>query len=61
MAISRWWFPVVRYSLVTREYLGGVVTLTVGGCVMALALRMAQPQSARERSRAETRHVHSRY
>jgi len=61
MATSRWWFPVVRYSLVAREYLGGVVTVSVGGCVMALALWMTPPQSGRERSRAETRNVHNRY
>ena len=61
MAVSSWWFPFIRYSLVAREYLGGVVTVTVGGCVMALSLWMAQPQAGRERGRPETRNADKRY
>jgi len=61
MIVTSWWYPFVRYSLVTREYLGGVVAVSVGGCVMALALRMTPPQRGRERGLAETREADKRY
>ncbi len=60
MAISSWWFPFVRYTLVAREYLGGAVTVTVGGSVMALSLWLAEPQGGPERGRAETRNADKR-
>jgi len=61
MAITSWWFPFIRYSLVAREYLGGVVTVTVGSCVMALSLWLAQPPGGPPRGRAETRNADKRY
>jgi hypothetical protein len=46
MAVSRWWLPVVRYELVGREYIAGIISGLGGLLVFGPALWMTRDVSS---------------